>query len=75
MLVLSRKLNEKIVIDDEIEITVVGIENGKVQIGIDAPKEVEILRKELIEEVTEENKAAVMKTEAADKLEKFKFKK
>jgi len=75
MLVLSRKLNEKIVIDGEIEITVVGIENGKIQIGIDAPKEVEILRKELIEEVTEENKAAVMKTESADKLEKLKFKK
>jgi carbon storage regulator len=44
MLVLSRKLNEKIVIDDQIQITVLGIDNGKVQLGIEAPKNIEILR-------------------------------
>lgn len=73
MLVLSRKLNEKIVIDDQIEITVVGIENGKVQLGIEAPKKIEILRKELLEEVKEENKEAVKNQKLLDQLNNIKF--
>ncbi|MFP4372317.1 MAG: carbon storage regulator CsrA [Halanaerobium sp.] len=73
MLVLSRKLNEKIVIDDQIEITVVGIENGKVQLGIDAPKNIEIMRKELLEDVKEENQEAVKNKKLLDKLNKIEF--
>ncbi len=73
MLVLSRKLNEKIVIDDNIEITIVGIENGKVQIGIEAPKEIEIMRKELLEDVKEENKEAVKNKKLMEKLNNIKF--
>ena len=73
MLVLSRKLNEKIVIDDQIEITVVGIENGKVQLGIEAPKKIEILRKELLEEVKEENKEAAKNQKLLDQLNNIKF--
>lgn len=74
MLVLSRKLNEKIIIDEEIEITVVGIENGKVQLGIEAPKEIEIMRKELLEDVKEENKKAVRNKKFLQKLNEIKFK-
>ncbi|ADO76686.1 carbon storage regulator CsrA [Halanaerobium praevalens] len=73
MLVLSRKLNEKIVIDDQIELTVVGIENGKVQLGIDAPRSIEILRKELIEDVKEENKKAVKNKKLLEELNNIKF--
>lgn len=73
MLVLSRKLNEKIIIDDQIEVTVVGIENGKVQLGIEAPKEIEIMRKELLEDVKEENKEAVKNKKLLDQLNKIKF--
>lgn len=73
MLVLSRKLNEKIVIDDQIEITVVSIENGKVQLGIEAPKEIEIMRKELLEDVKEENQKAVKNKKLLDKLNNIKF--
>ena len=73
MLVLSRKLNEKIIIDDQIEITVVGIENGKVQLGIEAPKEIEIMRKELLEDVKEENQKAVKNKKLLDKLNNIKF--
>lgn len=74
MLVLSRKLNEKIIIDEEIELTVVGIENGKVQLGIEAPKEIEIMRKELLEDVKEENREAVKNKKLLEKLNELKFK-
>jgi len=73
MLVLSRKLNEKIIIDDQIEITVVGIENGKVQLGIEAPKEIEIMRKELLEDVKEENQKAVENKKLLNQLNNIKF--
>lgn len=73
MLVLSRKLNEKIVIDENIEITIVGIENGKVQLGIDAPRQIEIMRKELLDDVKEENIAAVENKKLIEKLDKIKF--
>lgn len=46
MLVLSRKLDEKIMIDGGITITVVNISHGKVHLGIEAPKETKILRQE-----------------------------
>jgi len=49
MLVLSRKLGEKIYINDNICITVVDIDRGKIRLGIEAPREVPIFRKELLE--------------------------
>lgn len=48
MLVLSRKLGEKIYINDNICITVVDIDRGKIRLGIEAPPEVPIFRKELL---------------------------
>ena len=48
MLVLSRKKNEKIIVGRNITITVVDIQNGRVRLGIDAPKDVPVLRNELI---------------------------
>ena len=48
MLVLSRKLGEKIVINNNISITVVDIDRGKIRLGIEAPREVPIFRKELL---------------------------
>ena len=50
MLVLSRKLGEKIYINDNICITVVDIDRGKIRLGIEAPREVPIFRKELLSE-------------------------
>jgi carbon storage regulator len=49
MLVLSRKLGEKIVIDGQIKVTVLKIQGGRIQIGIDAPESIRVLRKELRE--------------------------
>ncbi|CAH2211882.1 carbon storage regulator CsrA [Tepidibacter aestuarii] len=61
MLILGRKLDESIIIDGNIEIKIIGISDGKVKVGIEAPKEVEILRKEVKEAVVNENKEAVGK--------------
>ena len=47
MLVISRRLNERILIGDSITITVVRIGPGNIRIGIDAPKELNIVREEL----------------------------
>jgi carbon storage regulator len=47
VLVLSRRLNESLVIDQNITITILSIEGEKVKIGINAPREVSVLRKEL----------------------------
>lgn len=61
MLVLSRKINEKIVIGEQIEITVVSVSGDTVRLGISAPSEVKILRKEVYEEIERQNKIAATK--------------
>ncbi|MFA5524914.1 MAG: carbon storage regulator CsrA [Tissierellales bacterium] len=58
MLILTRKINESIVINDNIEIIITGIEDGKVKLGIKAPKDIEIHRKEIYENIMAENKDA-----------------
>lgn len=60
MLVLSRKINEKIRIGDDIEIMVVAVAGDQVRIGIEAPREVKILRSEVYEEVQNQNTEAVI---------------
>lgn len=55
MLVLSRKENESIIIDDRIEVMVVKIQGDKVRIGISAPADVPIHRAELAERIAAEN--------------------
>ncbi|SDJ91197.1 carbon storage regulator CsrA [Natronincola ferrireducens] len=62
MLVLSRKLEESIMLGKDIEIKILAIEDDKVKLGISAPKDVDILRKEIYVEVQEENKAASLKS-------------
>ena len=51
MLVLSRKKNESIVIDDDITIVVVDIRGDKVRLGIEAPKEVPVHRREVYDAI------------------------
>lgn len=58
MLVLSRQRDETIVIGDDIEVTVVDILDGKVRIGVTAPKEVSVHRREVYDAIRRENRAA-----------------
>ena len=58
LLVITRKKGESILIGDDIEITVSKVEDGSVKLAINAPKDKTILRKELFEEVKNENKEA-----------------
>lgn len=58
MLVLSRQLNEAITIGDDIEISVIEIKGGKVRIGINAPRNIAVYRKEVYLEIKAQNLAA-----------------
>lgn len=59
MLVLSRKLGDKIKIGENIWITVVDIDRGKVRIGIDAPRNVVVMREELLSDGVKPNRRNV----------------
>lgn len=58
MLVLTRKLNESIQIGDNIEIKVLGIEGDQIKLGIEAPKSVDIYRKEIYLDIQQQNSEA-----------------
>ncbi len=62
MLVLSRKINQSIVIGDNIEIMLVDIRGDQIKLGINAPKTVKIFRKEVYEEVKSQNLEASQST-------------
>lgn len=59
MLIITRKKGESLMIGDDIEITVSKLEDGSVKLGIQAPRDITILRKELYEAVEKENKEAM----------------
>ena len=58
MLVLSRKTNESIVIDGKIFLKILRLEGDSVKVGVNAPKEVTVFRKEIYDEILKSNKAA-----------------
>lgn len=58
MLVLRRKIGETLLIDQNIEVTVLEIEGDRVKIGIKAPTNVKVVRQELLEEIARENLSA-----------------
>jgi len=72
MLVLSRKLNEKIKLGEDIEITIVAISGDTVRIGINAPRDLKILRHEIYEEIQKQNREAMAGEEVGQSLKRLK---
>ena len=59
MLVLARRINESIMIGDDIEIVVIDIKGDQVKLGVKAPKKVTVHRKEIYDEIRKENLSAL----------------
>ena len=58
MLVLTRRLNQSIKIGDDIEITVIEVRGDQVRLGVSAPRDVAVHRKEIYLQIQQENRAA-----------------
>jgi len=70
LLVLSRKLEESIMIGDEIEIKVIAVQGETVKLGISAPRTIPVHRKEVYEEIEQENiRAAAMGAPPSEKID------
>ena len=65
MLALSRKKDEAIVINNDIEVTIIEVKGDQVKLGITAPKSVPVYRKEVYLQIQEENRAAANETAQA----------
>lgn len=63
MLILSRKIDEKIKIGNDITITLIDVHGDQVKIGVEAPKNVKVFRQEVFDAIQTENKAAVVSEE------------
>ncbi|MFD2655569.1 carbon storage regulator CsrA [Gracilibacillus thailandensis] len=71
MLVLTRKINEAIQIGDEIEVKVIAVDGDQIKLGINAPKDVEVHRKEIYQAIQQENnQAANLSTNLLDLIKK-----
>ena len=71
MLVLTRKLKESIMIGDDIEITIVSIDGEQVKIGINAPKHIDIHRKEIFLDIQKSNQEAVQRKDISINLQQM----
>ena len=70
MLALSRKKNEALVINNNVEITVLEIKGEQVKLGISAPREVPVYRKEVYVQIQDSNKEAI-NVDGLEALQKF----
>lgn len=59
MLVLTRKLNEGILIGEDIKIVLLGVDKDRIKLGIEAPGSMRIFRMEMLEKTIDENRTAV----------------
>lgn len=68
MLILSRKVDEKIKIGNDITLTIIEVRGEQVKIGVEAPKNVKVFRQEVFNAIQNENKAAAANTESISAL-------
>jgi carbon storage regulator len=66
VLILTRRAGESIVIDKNIRITVLAVDGERVKIGVDAPREIPVVRQELLDEVRRSNLEAVTRGGASE---------
>lgn len=71
MLALSRKVNESLIIGNDIEITILEIKGDQVKVGISAPKSVPIYRKEIYLQIEKENKETVQNEGGIEAIKKL----
>lgn len=69
MLILSRKVNEKIMIGEDISLTIIEIRGDQVKVGVEAPKSVKVFRQEVYEAIQNENRAAATSVLDLDSLQ------
>jgi carbon storage regulator len=58
MLILTRKVNETLMVGDDVSVTVLGIKGGQIRVGINAPRDVAVHRQEVYEKIMQERKEA-----------------
>ncbi len=73
MLALSRKKNEALIINNNIEITILEVKGDQVKVGIEAPREIPVYRKEVYLQIQEANSASSDATAAMDALKNMGF--
>lgn len=73
MLALSRKKNEALIINNNIEITILEVKGDQVKVGISAPREIPVYRKEVYLQIQEANTAASDAASAVDALKNMKL--
>lgn len=61
MLILTRKIGEKLRINDDIEVVVLGVKHGQVRLGVEAPKDVSVHREEIYQRIQEDKEQPVCK--------------
>ena len=66
MLILTRRVGEKIVIGEEIKITLLGVAGRQIKIGVDAPRSIVVHREEVYQRIVEQNRLALKKAEEVD---------
>ncbi len=66
MLVLTRKLGQSIIINDNVEVTILEVKGESVRIGVEAPREVAVYRREIYEEIKRENQNTAKQSSLED---------